>query len=124
MGASQLIIDGHIKIHQGSGLDRVTPHGLRLIDGTELPAEEIVFATGYHSMRETARKIFGDKIADQVNEVWGLDEEGELKSVWRRSGHPGFWFAGGNLSICRYYSRLLAIQIKAVEEGIMQYDSP
>ena len=40
----------------------------------------------------------------------------------RRSGHDGFWFFGGNLALCRYFSRMLAIQIKAIEEGIMKYD--
>ena len=62
--------------------------------------------------------MLGAEFAEQLKEVWGVDEEGELKSVWRRSGHAGFWFAGGNLALCRYYSRLLALQIKAIEEDI------
>ena len=73
-------------------------------------------------MLETTKKILGADFADQLKEVWGLDEEGELKSVWRRSGHPGFWFAGGNLALCRYYSRMLALQMKAIEESITQYE--
>jgi len=31
---------------------------------------------------------------------------------------PGFWFMGGSLALCRTYSRFVALQIKAVEEGI------
>lgn len=50
-------------------------------------------------MRGTARKIFGDEIADQVKDVWGFDEEGELRTMWRRTGHAGFWFFGGNLYV-------------------------
>ena len=73
-------------------------------------------------MLETTRKIMGGDFAGQLKEVWGLDEEGELQSVWRRSGHPGFWLAGGNLALCRYYSRMLALQIMAIEEGIMRYE--
>lgn len=42
----------------------------------------------------------------------------------RRTGHPGFWFFGGNLALCRYFSRMLALQIKALEEGIMKYEDP
>jgi hypothetical protein len=121
VGASQLIIDGHIKVKQGAVV-LVNPHSLLLDDGTELLADEIIFATGYTSMLETTRKIMGGDFAGQLKEVWGLDEEGELRSVWRRSGHPGFWFAGGNLALCRYYSRMLALQIKAIEEGIMRYE--
>ena len=51
-------------------------------DGSELEADEIVFATGYQNMRGTARKIFGDEVADQVKDVWGFDEEGELRTMW------------------------------------------
>jgi hypothetical protein len=63
-------------------------------------------------MLETTRKITGADFAGQLKEVWDLDEEGELRSVWRCSGYPGFWLAGGNLALCRYYSRMLALQIK------------
>lgn len=70
---------------------RINPHSLLLDDGTELLADEIIFATGYTGMLETTRKIMGADFAGQLKEVWGLDEESELRSVWRRSGHPGFW---------------------------------
>ena len=124
VGCSQLIIDGKIKVKQGVEIAEVKPHGLLFEDGTELEADEIVFATGYQNMRSTARKIFGDQVADRVKDVWGFDEEGELRTMWRRTGHPGFWFFGGNLALCRYYSRMLALQIKAMEEGIMKYEDP
>lgn len=38
--------------------------------------------------------------------------------MWRPSGHPHFWFMGGSLALCRTYSRFVALQIKAIEEGI------
>lgn len=66
VGASQLIIDGKIKIKQGQEIDEVKPHGLLFADGTELPADEIIFATGYENMRGTASKIFGKELADRV----------------------------------------------------------
>lgn len=47
-----------------------------------------------------------------------------LTDTHRRTGHPGFWFFGGNLALCRYYSRMLALQIKAMEEGIMKHEDP
>jgi hypothetical protein len=97
---------------------RINPHSLLLDDGTELMTDEIIFATGYTSMLETTRKIMGADFAGQLKEVWGR----ELRSVWRRSGHLGFWLAGGALGLCRYYSRMLALHIKAIEEGIMRYD--
>ncbi len=145
VGASQLIAEGKIKIKQGQEIERVNAHSLTFADGSELEADEIVFATGYQNMRETARKIFGDELADRVKDVWGFDDEGETRTMWRRTGHPGFWFFGGknlaptvrvfppseavlilfhegNLALCRFYSRLLALQIKALELGLMKYE--
>ncbi|KAK2035442.1 FAD/NAD(P)-binding domain-containing protein [Colletotrichum zoysiae] len=118
VGCSRLIIDGAVKIKGGQEIAEVLPGGLRFADGTELEADEIVFATGYQNMRTEARGIFGDAVADRVGDVWGWDGEGEFRAMWRDSGHPGFWFMGGNLGLCRYFSKILALQIKAREEGI------
>lgn len=113
VGASQLIVDGKIKVKQGQEIVLVTSTGLTFADGTSLEADEIVFATGYQNMRTQARAIFGDGLADRINDVWGFTEHGEMRTIWQKSGHPGFWFMGGNLALCRYYSRILALQIKA-----------
>ena len=119
VGASQLIIDGKIKVKQGQELAQILPDGIEFADGSKLEADEIVFATGYQNMRTEARTIFGDEVADRVGDVWGLNAEGEFRTMWQNSGHPGFWFMGGNLAITRYYSRILALQIKAIEEGLL-----
>ncbi|KAF2268678.1 FAD/NAD(P)-binding domain-containing protein [Lojkania enalia] len=120
VGASQLIVDGKIKMKQGVEIAQVLPNGLEFADGTKLEGDEIVFATGYQNMRTEARSIFGDEVADRVGDVWGLNAEGEFRTMWQRSGHPGLWFHGGNLAISRYYSRVLALQIKAIEEGLLK----
>lgn len=118
VGCSTLIADGKIKVKNGS-IKEFTEHGVVLNDGTTIDDLDIVvLATGYSNMKETARKIFGDKVADKLNPVWGLDEEGEFKSIWRHSGHDNFWFHGGNLAMARYHSQLLALQIVATENGI------
>ncbi|KAL9037536.1 MAG: hypothetical protein Q9214_005659 [Letrouitia sp. 1 TL-2023] len=67
VGASQLIVDGKIKIKQGQEIERINTHSITFADGSELEADEIIFATGFQNMRETTRKIFGDKLADSVN---------------------------------------------------------
>ncbi|KAI8717097.1 hypothetical protein NCS52_00784200 [Fusarium sp. LHS14.1] len=122
VGASKLIAEGKIKVKHGQEIDTVLPHGLRFADGSELEADEIIFATGYQNMRTQTRVMFGDEIADQVGDVWGFNNEGEMRVMWQKSGHPGFWFHGGNLAICRYYSKLLALQIKGLEEGLYEYN--
>ncbi|OJJ07342.1 hypothetical protein ASPVEDRAFT_177891 [Aspergillus versicolor CBS 583.65] len=117
VGASQLIIDGHIKVKQGVEISQVLAHGLRFADGTELQADEVILATGYQNMRTQTRRLFGDETADSVGDVWGFDENSEMRGIWRPSGHRGLWFMGGNLAVSRYYSRILGLQIKAAELG-------
>lgn len=121
VGASQLIVEGKIKVKSGQGIVEVTPEGIVLADGTLLQADEVVFATGYQNMRSQTRVLFGDEIADKCRDVWGFDEEGEFRTMWRQSGHPGFWFMGGNLAFSRYFGKFLALQIKALEEGLASY---
>ncbi|GKZ25237.1 hypothetical protein AbraIFM66951_003476 [Aspergillus brasiliensis] len=120
VGASQLIVDGKVKVKQGQEITEVLPHGLRFADGSELDADEIILATGYQNMATQARLVFGEEGA-KVKDVWGFDETGEMR-MWRRTGHPGLWFMGGNLAVCRHFSRLLALQIKALEIGVTSYD--
>lgn len=121
VGASPLIADGSIKIKQGQQISEVLPNGLKFADGSVLEADEIVFATGYENMRTQARVMFGDDVADKLKDVWGLNEEGEWRTIWQNSGHPGFWYHGGNMALCRFYSRLLALQIKGLEEGLYKW---
>jgi cation diffusion facilitator CzcD-associated flavoprotein CzcO len=117
VGASQLIVDGQIAVKHAE-VAEILPAGVRFTDGSEIEADEVVFATGYENMKTQARTVFGDAVGDRVRDVWGFDEHGEVRSLWRKSGHPGFWFHGGNLAMCRYYSRFLALQIKAQLLGL------
>ncbi|KAG1720493.1 hypothetical protein EDB19DRAFT_1776869 [Suillus lakei] len=117
--ASKSIIDGGIKIKNGSAIESYTENGLRFADGTELQADVIVFATGYGDPRDFMHEVCGDEVASKITRVWGLDEEGQSAGVWRYCGHDGVWFANGNLALSRFHSLHLALQIKAIEEGIV-----
>lgn len=82
IGCSQLIIDGKVKVVQSpDGISHFEPDSLVLADGNKLPADIVVLATGYDNMRTSARKIFGDVVADRCKDVWDLDEEGEVNAV-------------------------------------------
>ncbi|KAG1767385.1 hypothetical protein EDD22DRAFT_978153 [Suillus occidentalis] len=118
-GASKSIIDGDIKIKSGSAIESFTENGLRFADGTELQADVIVFATGYGDPRDFMRDVCGDEVASKITRVWGLDEEGQSAGVWKYCGHDGLWFANGNFALSRFHSLHLALQIKAIEEGIL-----
>lgn len=48
-----------------------------------------MFSTGYKSMRDSMRKLFGDATIDRTSVVWGVDAEGELRGCYRPSGQDG-----------------------------------
>jgi putative flavoprotein involved in K+ transport len=127
VGASQLIIDGAIKLASGVNVKAITETGVVLDDGRELPADLIVYATGYGSMNGWAAELISQKVADAVGKCWGLGSattkdpgpwEGEERNMWKPTQQEGLWFHGGNLHQSRHYSQFLALQLKARMEGI------
>ena len=40
--------------------------------------------------------------------------------MWTRTAQDGLWFTAGSLAQCRIYSRYLALQIKAQEDGLLR----
>ncbi|KAI0750653.1 dimethylaniline monooxygenase (N-oxide-forming) [Daedaleopsis nitida] len=119
-GGADLIADGKIKVRNGVSPASFTKTGLVLSDGSELPADVVVYATGYINIRETNRALFGDKVIDQVKPIYGLDEEGEVKGSYRPSGHHGLWFATGDFFMSRFLSKTLALQLKAIQLGLLK----
>ncbi|KAH7907304.1 hypothetical protein BJ138DRAFT_1214828 [Hygrophoropsis aurantiaca] len=119
-GTSSHIASGGIKIKNGSSIESFTENGLKLTDGTELQADVIVFATGYGDPRDSMREVCSPEVAAKVGQVWGVDDEGQVPGVWRNCGHEGLWFGIGNLALSRFHSLHLAMQIKAIEEGILK----
>ena len=127
VGASQLIIDGKIKLKSGVNVTGINENSISLDDGTELPADLIVCATGYGSMNGWAAKIISQEVADKVGKCWGLGSDtkkdpgpwqGELRNMWKPTQQEALWFHGGNLHQSRHYSLYLTLQIKARMEGI------
>ena len=45
---------------------------MKFADGTGLPEDEIVFATGYQNVRTQASNIFGQELASKVEGYMGL----------------------------------------------------
>jgi putative flavoprotein involved in K+ transport len=39
--------------------------------------------------------------------------------MFTRTAQPGLWFIAGSFAQCRIYSKYLALQIKAFEEGLL-----
>ncbi|MER9974006.1 NAD(P)/FAD-dependent oxidoreductase [Mesorhizobium sp. M0085] len=127
VGACDLIIDGEIGIRSGVGIKSLTPTGILFDDGTELAADAIIACTGYLSMNETVAAIVSREVADKVGPCWGIGSgvkgdpgpwQGELRNMWKPTAQEALWFHGGNLALSRFYSKFVALQIKARMEGI------
>lgn len=96
VGASQLIIDGKIKLKSNSGgVKEFNEDGLVAEDGSEVKADVVLFATGYGDPRDPIRKIVGEELGTKLAPIWGLDNEGELRSVWKENGAPNLWIMMG-----------------------------
>ncbi len=119
VGCSKLIIDGEVGLLQFDRIERFVPEGALLKDGTLLPADLIVLATGYHTQQTLVRHVLGDEIAQRVGEIWGIGDDGEVANMWKRTAQPGLWFMAGSLAQCRIYSKHLALQIRAIESGLI-----
>ena len=126
VGASDLIADGKIKLKSGH-VKEIKPDAVAFEDGSSLPADLIVYATGYGSMNGWAAQIISQEVADKVGKCWGLGSattkdpgpwEGELRNMWKPTQQQALWFHGGNLHQSRHYSQFLSLQIKARQAGL------
>ncbi|MCA1427630.1 NAD(P)-binding domain-containing protein [Bradyrhizobium sp. NBAIM16] len=119
VGCSNLIVEGKISLRQFSDIESFNAEGARMKDGSIITADLVVLSTGYKQQEYLVRKLFGDGIADRVGPIWGFGEGFELRNMYARTRQPGLWFIAGSLAQCRINSKYLALQIKAIEEGIL-----
>ena len=127
VGASELVANGDIHLESGVDVERLTEDGVLLSNGKLLPADVVVYATGYGSMNGWAADLISQEVADKVGKVWGLGSattkdpgpwEGEERNMWKPTQQQALWFHGGNLHQSRFHSLFLALQLKARLEGI------
>jgi cation diffusion facilitator CzcD-associated flavoprotein CzcO len=119
VGCSDLIVQGDIALKQFADLDRFAADGARMKNGETIAADLVVLATGYKRQEELVRRLFGDAVMDRVGTIWGFGDGQELRNMYTRTGQPGLWFIAGGLAQCRIGSKHLALQIKAIEEGLL-----
>jgi cation diffusion facilitator CzcD-associated flavoprotein CzcO len=137
-GACEMIADGRIKIQRSQeGAEGFDHNAVILGDGTRIEADIVVVATGFKRCSDVAESIMGKEFMAKVGQVGELDVEGERIGVsfkllwclgfvltnfrlqlWRPAAVPGFWYMTGSFLWSRTYSKPLALQIKAIEEGL------
>jgi putative flavoprotein involved in K+ transport len=119
VGCSDLVVSGAIKLAQFADIASFVTEGARLKNGETIAADLIVLATGYRPQEELVRRLFGEAVAARVGPIWGFGDGQELRNMYARTPQPGLWFIAGSLAQCRINSRYLALQIKAIEEGLL-----
>ena len=119
VGCSDLVASGAIKLLQFAEIDRFVAEGARLKNGATLAANLIVLSTGYKGQEFLVQKLFGEDVATRVGPIWGFGEGQELRNMYVRTGQAGLYFIAGSLAQCRINSKYLALQIKAIEEGLL-----
>ncbi|KFY89265.1 hypothetical protein V498_06476 [Pseudogymnoascus sp. VKM F-4517 (FW-2822)] len=118
-GACQMIVDGKIKIKRSKeGVKGFDQKAVVLADGEALEADIVVVATGFKPSSDVAKRIMGEEFMAKVGKMGELDEEKERIAWWRPTAVPGFWYMTGSFLWSRCFSKPLALQIKAVEEGL------
>ena len=105
-----MIIDGKIGLKNDSVIKEYTKTGLRFEDGSTLDTDLVVFATGIGDFRDGLKKVIGEELGSKVKQIWGLDDSGEPRGAWRDIGVDNLWCMIGNLAMCRYHSRHVALR--------------
>ena len=127
VGASQMVIDGRIKVKSGTDIAAIDPQGVVMADGSRVDADAIIYATGFGTMEQWVARLISPEVAGKVGRCWGYGSgykgdpgpwEGEIHNMWKPTAQKGLWFMGGNLHQARLYSRPLAQQLKARFEGL------
>ncbi|MFL6797221.1 MAG: flavin-containing monooxygenase [Xanthobacteraceae bacterium] len=119
VGCSDLIASRQIALLQYAEIESFVGDGARLRNGETLPADLIVLATGYKGQEHLVGKLFGQEIAERLGPIWGFGEDDELRNMFTRTAQPGLYFIAGSFAQCRIYSKYLALQIKALELGLL-----
>ncbi|ORY70999.1 uncharacterized protein BCR38DRAFT_2169 [Pseudomassariella vexata] len=141
MGGTKPIAEGKVDIKVGVEPVGYTETGLRFSDGSTLDVDAVVWCTGFadKDVRDTAAEILGGadetategndeaknslgsrNVASRLDATWGVDEEGEVRGMWKRHLRvENYWVTGGFTQLQRWHSKTLALQIKAALEGIL-----
>jgi len=124
VGCSNLLAEGEIDLVQFDQIEQFTERGMQMKDGRAINADIVILATGYKPQEHLVEKMFGEMVAARVGPIWGFGDGVELRNMYCQTGQPGLWFIAGSFAQCRIYSKYLALQIKALEEGLVPPQRP
>ena len=120
-----LIATKKVGIKSGVSPTGYTPEGLQLSDGTYLTADAIIWCTGFGSGDgrkgiSDALGIGSEQIVGKMEPLWGVDAEGEVRGLYKRGLYQdNVWVLAGGTTAHRFYSKVIALQIKGLLEGLL-----
>ena len=121
VGCSDLIIDGKVGLIQFDDIDTFVAEGAKLKNGDVVAADTVILATGFKGQEENVKRLLGNDVAERIGPIWGFgDDSQELRNLWMRTKQPGLWFIAGSFAQCRIFSKYLALQIKACQQGMIE----
>ena len=86
IGCSARIAKGEIKM-KTQAVENLTAEGVKFEDGSLVEADLIVLCTGFDKVfRNDAARILGTEVAEQMDDFWGTDGEGELRALAKPAG--------------------------------------
>ena len=120
VGASDLIAERKIKVIQFSDIINFNASGIEMKSGDNFDIDLMVTATGYKGQEYVVEEFFGKAVVEKLGPIWGFDNDRqELRNMWIQTNQPGLWFHAGSLAQCRIFSKFLALQIRAIQDGIV-----
>jgi cation diffusion facilitator CzcD-associated flavoprotein CzcO len=120
VGCSDLIVDRKVGLIQYDDIETFVAEGVQLRNGDVVAADTVILATGFKGPDALVRHLLGDDVAERVGPIWGFGDGQELRNMWVRTGQPGLWFTAGSFAQCRIFSKYLALQIKACQQGMIE----
>ena len=127
VGCSELIAQGEVKVRSGVEPVGFTRNAVRLSDGQCIGADLVVYATGYLTLQDTIRRLISGEVAERIGHCWGYGSgvvgdpgpwQGETRNLWKPTSQEALWLHGGNLHLSRFFSKFVALQLKARMEGL------
>ncbi|KAK3897232.1 putative indole-3-pyruvate monooxygenase YUCCA4 [Staphylotrichum tortipilum] len=135
VGGTRLVVEGKVGVRVGVEPVGWMEKGVRLSDESVVEVDAGVWCTGFadKNARGMAAEVMGGEpkeggegvmgpldIAARLDPTWGLDEEGEVRGMWKRHRFvENYWTVGGHAQHHRWHLRTAALQIKAELEGIL-----
>lgn len=119
VGASELIAEGRIGLRSGVSVERYAANGIVLTSGERLKADLVVWATGYASPMASLESLLGTDIASKIEPILRVGDDKEMSGVWQKGPQKGLWLIHSfGIAMSRFYSRLTALHIQAIETGL------